>query len=128
MRQKQIRFQLGLLCVVGLLADKAWAQTDLSQMSYTSLVSSEIRDGIGHCAGGGSYVITPWFGRQYGAEPTWSPDGTQIAFSDGGDIFVTGQGILKKSLTSTHNNFNPAWAPDGRQIAFVSYRAGPREI
>jgi PKD repeat protein len=124
-----IRFRIGLLFTLVLLADKTWAQVDLSQMSYTGLILTVIDElgGAGHCSVGGSYVITPWSGPRYGGEPTWSPDGAQIAFTDG-DIFITGQGIFERSLTSTHNNWSPAWAPDGRQIAFVSFRDGQSEI
>jgi len=127
MRQRQIRFRVGLLCMLGLLADHALAQGDLSQMSYTGLtltvVDGELGGGSG-CSFYGSYVITPW-GSPHGNEPTWSSDGAQIAFTDGADIFVTSP---VRRLTSTNNNMNPAWAPDGRQIAFVSSRDGRLEI
>jgi Tol biopolymer transport system component len=63
--------------------------------------------------------------------PTFSPDGTQVAFSwDGGsqdnfDIYVK---LVDRSdavrLTSNPaSDRSPAWSPDGRQIAFVRDQA-----
>ena len=54
-------------------------------------------------------------------EPTFSPDGEQIAFRssrDGGGIFVMGRtGEAVRRVTRA--GFNPTWAPDGKQIAFT---------
>jgi Tol biopolymer transport system component len=57
-------------------------------------------------------------------EPTWSPDGTKIAFASKRegtfDLFVMGaEGTGARRITSTkEQDGNPAWSPDGRRIAF----------
>jgi Tol biopolymer transport system component len=64
-----------------------------------------------------------------GAElsPTFSPDGSQVAFSwngpqqDNFDIYVklVGEGDAVRLTTDPAPDGSPAWSPDGRQIAFV---------
>jgi Tol biopolymer transport system component len=68
-------------------------------------------------------------------DPTWSPDGTRIAFRshrDGNEeVYVmsadgSGERNLSRSPTS---DYSPAWSPDGATIAFASDRDGdPNEI
>jgi TolB protein len=52
--------------------------------------------------------------------PAWSPDGSQIAFDDGGDgmyvIDVDGSGLRK---LGPPGGFYPTWSPDGDRIAFT---------
>ncbi|HEY7056205.1 MAG TPA: winged helix-turn-helix domain-containing protein [Vicinamibacterales bacterium] len=63
--------------------------------------------------------------------PTFSPDGSQIAFSwngeneDNFDIYVklVGSSEVRRLTDDPAPDVNPAWSPDGRQIAFV--REGP---
>jgi len=57
-------------------------------------------------------------------DPTWSPDGSSIAFvrfHDGnGDIFVMdADGSSVRQLTDGRSDGSPAWSPDGTRIAFV---------
>ncbi len=61
-------------------------------------------------------------GRPWGAsEPTWSPDGEQLAFSLFGSIWtVAATGGTASQLTSSGGfHEHPAWSPDGRSIAYV---------
>ena len=61
-------------------------------------------------------------------DPTWSPDGRQIAFSAlrGGatDLYVfdLGSGALRRLTRDAFADLQPAWSPDGRTIAFASDR------
>ena len=64
-------------------------------------------------------------------QPTWSPDGSQIAFSGtrggGSNIFrmnADGSGQVPITNTTQMSNLDPAWSPDGQKIAFVSSRGG----
>jgi len=65
--------------------------------------------------------LTSFYGRE--GCPSFSPDGSQIAFDRRGEVYVKqidGQGFLQ--LTSNPaNDTSPAWSPDGRYIAFMRY-------
>jgi Tol biopolymer transport system component len=66
--------------------------------------------------------------------PSWSPDGTRIAFGrnhdDNTDVYVisaNGTGLVR--LTSDPaSDSQPSWSPDGDRIAFASDRDGDLEI
>lgn len=66
--------------------------------------------------------------------PSWSPDGTQIAFvtdRDGNPEIYTmnSDGTKIRRLTNNGiNDLDPQWSPDGSKIVFVSERDGNREI
>ena len=59
-----------------------------------------------------------------------SPDGTQLAFSYKGDIYVVGiQGGTARPLTTNPAyDSDPVWTPDGKYLYFSSYREGSKDI
>lgn len=75
-------------------------------------------------------------------DPSWSPDGTKLAFSVSPAAVPEGQGccigeisVMNANGTGrvqlTTDNFadlEPAWSPDGSRIAFVSNRDGNIEL
>jgi tricorn protease len=64
------------------------------------------------------------------AEPAISPDGRQIAFASGGDLWTVavegGDARLLVSHGATESR--PHWSPDGRQLAFASTRTGTGDV
>ncbi len=66
--------------------------------------------------------------------PSWSPDGTRIAFESyfgEWNVWVmNADGSNRANLTSTAGtlDYAPAWSPDGTKIAFQSNRDGDEDI
>ncbi len=63
-------------------------------------------------------------GFGFNRDPSWSPDGTQIVFATGQDIYVVnvdGTGVTKL-INDVATDGEPVWSPDGNQIAFSSLR------
>ena len=83
--------------------------------------------------GSGDTQLT--FGAEfYNYEPSWSPDGTRIAFasnqSGGTEVWVMnadGSGQTNIS-NSPDRDEQPSWSPDGTRIAFTSIRDDNAEI
>ncbi|ARA92614.1 hypothetical protein AWN76_005160 [Rhodothermaceae bacterium RA] len=61
--------------------------------------------------------------------PTWSPDGTRLAFasidrSGFADLYVydTETGLTQRLTADSYDDRDPSWSPDGTRIAFASDR------
>jgi tricorn protease len=68
--------------------------------------------------------------KPYFSDPCPSPDGSEIAFVSGGDIWTVpskgGEARLLVSHPATESR--PMYSPDGRKLAFVSTRSGNGDI
>ena len=62
--------------------------------------------------------------------PEISPDGSQIAFSYLGDIWLVPSEGGKASRLTDHSAYDrePVWSPDGNWIAFTSNRFGNNDV
>jgi Tol biopolymer transport system component/CxxC motif-containing protein (DUF1111 family) len=64
-----------------------------------------------------------------GSWPAFSPDGTQIAFSSAGNIWiVNNDGTNPNQMTITGTDYTPTWSPDGTKLAFTSLRTGLAQV
>src|ERR1700744_5987458 len=69
-------------------------------------------------------------GIPYYADPAISPDGSEIAFSSGGDIWTVPAAGGEAHLLISDPAFdsNPIYSPDGKYLAFNSTRTGNGDI
>src|SRR5437660_7424992 len=68
--------------------------------------------------------------QPYFTEPALSPDGAEIAFVSGGDIWTVPAAGGDARLLVSHpaNESRPLYSPDGRRLAFISARTGNGDI
>ena len=86
----------------------------------------------------GARVNVSNFAHEIDLMPTWSPDGTRLAFtsarSGGYDVYVVNaDGTGLRNLTvdpspAVYVDRAPAWSPDGARIAFASDRGGTTQL
>ena len=62
--------------------------------------------------------------------PALSPDGTQVAYSHQGDLWVApvASGLATRLTAHPSYDGHPHWSPDGSRIAFTSHRHGNVDI
>ncbi|HUI43267.1 MAG TPA: S41 family peptidase [Terriglobia bacterium] len=68
--------------------------------------------------------------RPYYSQPAISPDGAEIAFVSGGDIWTVpaGGGQARLLVSGPATESRPLYSPDGRMLAFISARTGNGDI
>jgi CxxC motif-containing protein (DUF1111 family) len=89
--------------------------------SQVSLVSFDIDAGVLN-----TMPDVPTTGHSF---PAYSPDGSKIAFSANGGIWVVNNDGTNPNLISFEGtDFHPSWSPDGTKIAFSSARTGVAQI
>ena len=68
--------------------------------------------------------------QAYFTDPSVSPDGSEIAFASGGDIWTVASNGGDAHLLVSHpaTESKPLYSPDGKKLAFVSTRTGNGDI
>ena len=68
--------------------------------------------------------------QPYFTEPAISPDGSEIAFVSGGDVWTVAAmgGEARLLVSHSANESRPLYSPDGRRLAFISSRTGNGDI
>jgi uncharacterized repeat protein (TIGR01451 family) len=113
----------------------SWS-ADGAKIAFSAFVGTEA-DGnveifVMNADGTGQTQVTTAAGNDFG--PSWSPDGTKIAFysdrSGNNEIYVmNADGSSVVNLTNNAaDDRSPAWSPDGARIAFGTGRDGAGEI
>lgn len=82
------------------------------------------------CLGAGQACLAETASLPSLAEPSLSPDGHEIAFASGGDIWTVPAegGVAHLLVTDPATESRPIYSPDGQQLAFVSTRTGAGDI
>ena len=92
------------------------------------------RAGLKAFASAGAIIAALWSGAAMAApslaEPSISPDGSEIAFVSGGDIWTVPSqgGIARLLVTDPATESRPIYSPDGAKLAFTSNRGGSTNI
>jgi Tol biopolymer transport system component len=99
------------------------------KIAFASWTDFNINMAVVNADGSG---LTEFTQSAFVSPPAWSPDGTQIAFTDEeydsqNDVtlyeitLITADGATVSRLTEGPIDHSPAWSPDGMAIAFTSW-------
>lgn len=65
------------------------------------------------------WVAGALWARDAIGKPTWSPDGSTLAFQRDDGIYVTNGPNAERKLVTAANPGQPTWSPDGRELAYT---------
>ncbi|HLE56553.1 MAG TPA: protein kinase, partial [Rhodothermia bacterium] len=97
---------------------------DASMIAYVSGATLNTELFVQHVKGGNPLSVAP-IAKGEVAHPAWSPDGSRLAFQNGGSIYFvpalggTPEPFLLRSQGSPDYYSSPAWSPNGRELAVV---------
>ena len=103
----------------------AWLAFSASENNNTDIYLLDVDAALGGKGNATMQRLTTDIATDF--DPTWSPDGTHLAFRsqrDGNDeIYVMNpDGTCQTNLTkSPEGDWSPAWSPDGKRIAFARF-------
>lgn len=126
---KRYGFFSGIVGVIlFVIAGNIQAQTVKGRVAYTTVDNGQTSIQIINLGG-----ATGPGGSANGSGPTWSPDGTKIAFSsrrDGGThrvyvLDLTTGATTRLAVSDNDDERDPSWSPDGSRIIFWSTRNNP---
>lgn len=103
--------------------EPAWSP-DGTAIAFSSRRSKSFDIEVMSADGTGVKSLT--FTKENDSHPTWSSDGSRIAFRREGDIYVMNDDGSDAKLISDTNaeESDPAWSPDGEWIAYVRRTPG----
>lgn len=75
-------------------------------------------------SGGKAKLLVP------GRDPAWSPDGSRLAYTRAGDVYVVSSpGTGARRVTSgTEDDSHPDWSPDGRELVFARHAGVDKDL
>src|SRR5438034_4811689 len=128
-----LAFVAGLFCAL-VLGTSGSAASIEGQIAFTRIVGSQAADIYAMKVDGTNQTNLTDHPADDGS-PSWSPDGSKIAFYTRRDAFdaeiyvMDADGGNPINVTNhPGDDFTPAWSPDGEKIAFTSFRDGQGEI